>query len=168
MFNQFSFGCKQWVGPAGERAFLPKSAGMGLMASAFQSRELGFGMQLTAEQLKDVNRKRAEDIHYFDKVAAQDVNESTKKPVLTASPFLRLLEYGANNDGYWTGNHMILQFEDCIDCLRVLYAEQYDFVFLFDHSSGHAKKQENGEDASAMTQFHSGRLQKPTLIEEAR
>ena len=42
---------------------------------------------------------------------------------------------------------MIVQLEDCIDCLDVMYGDDYDFVFMFDHSSGHAKQQNNGLDA---------------------
>ena len=64
-------------------------------------------MELTAEYLEKINRKRVRDVHYFDRVAAQYVNEHTPKKNLTKSPFLRMLEYGANKDGYWTGNHMI-------------------------------------------------------------
>jgi hypothetical protein len=40
IFNQFSFGSKQWVGPSGQRSILPKSTGMGLMISSFQGREV--------------------------------------------------------------------------------------------------------------------------------
>ena len=52
VYNQFAFGCKQWVGKAGERAFLPKSGGAGVMISAFQSREFGWGLELTAGELE--------------------------------------------------------------------------------------------------------------------
>ena len=52
--------------------------------------------------------------------------------------------------------------------MRVLYANQYDFMFLFDHTSGYTKKHENSKDASAMNKFHGGRSQKPTLVEEAK
>jgi hypothetical protein len=38
---------------------------------------------------------------------------------------------------------MVIQFEDCVDCLTVLYP-QYDYVFLFDHSCGHDKQREGG------------------------
>ena len=83
---------------------------------------------------------------------------------LTESPFLIMLDYGSNKDGYWTGNHMIFQFEDCIYCLRVLCGDRYKFVFLFDHISGHGKKQVNGKYATKMIKFHGRRLQHPTLI----
>jgi hypothetical protein len=40
IFNRFLFGSKQWVGPSGERSILPKSTGMGLMISSYQSHEV--------------------------------------------------------------------------------------------------------------------------------
>ena len=79
-----------------------------------------------------------------------------------------MLEYDAYKYGYWTGNHMVFHFEDCIDCLRVLYGDRYNFVFHFDHRSGHAKNQVNGKDATKMKIFHGGRLQHPTLIKEKK
>ena len=42
------------------------------------------------------------------------------KDDLTTTPFVRELEYGSNYDGYWTYDHMILQFEDIIDVLQYL------------------------------------------------
>jgi len=166
VYNQFAFGNKQWVSEKGERAFLPKSDGLGIMISAMQSREFGFGMVITEEQLKDINDKRRRDGEYFDKVAAKEVYGDAKKKDLTESPFVRKLEYGSNKDGYWTGNHMIVQLEDCIDCLEVIYRDQYDFLFLFDHSSGHAKKRINGLDAAGMNKSHGGIAQHPTMIKE--
>jgi hypothetical protein len=46
VFNQYLLGNRQWVGPEGQRALLPKTDGLGLMLSAFQSRETGFGLKL--------------------------------------------------------------------------------------------------------------------------
>jgi hypothetical protein len=45
---------------------------------------------------------------------------------------------------------MILHTEDCIDCLRGIFNTQYEFVFLYNHSSGHAKKRVGGLDAKNM------------------
>jgi hypothetical protein len=42
IFNQFSSRGRQWTGPTGQRAIMPKSSGAGLMISAFQSREVRF------------------------------------------------------------------------------------------------------------------------------
>ena len=32
---------------------------------------------------------------------------------------------------------MIIQVDDCIDCLKALYSDKYDYLFLFDHSNSH-------------------------------
>jgi hypothetical protein len=41
IFKQFSFLPKMWTGPKGERPFLPKDKGAGVMISSFISREYG-------------------------------------------------------------------------------------------------------------------------------
>ena len=65
---------------------------------------------------------------------------------------------------YWTGNHMIVQLEDCIGCLEVVCGDDYDFVFMFDHISGHVKQRNNGLDEDKNTIKQGGVLQQPTLI----
>ena len=63
----------QWEGPSGERSILPKSAGMGVMVSTFQSREFGWGMEIDDDQLTVINaRRRGND--YVDDAAATEVN----------------------------------------------------------------------------------------------
>ena len=32
---------------------------------------------------------------------------------------------------------MIIQIEDCMDCLKAIHWECYDYLFIFDHSNGH-------------------------------
>ncbi|KAI2493984.1 hypothetical protein MHU86_20558 [Fragilaria crotonensis] len=140
VFAQYLLGSKTWVGPKGQRPLLPKSEGDGFMLSAFVSREFGFGRDLSADELVKINAaRRGGDRTYIDTQAALEILKSTKKPVLTESPFVKYLYIGANNEGYWNSYHMSLQFEDVVDCLQVLYPE-FDFVFLFDHSQGHARK----------------------------
>jgi hypothetical protein len=41
---------------------------------------------------------------------------------------------------------MVLQLEDCIDCLQVLFPS-YEYHFLFDHSNGHDRMQPEGLNA---------------------
>ena len=120
----WNIGCKQWVGKNGERAFLPKSGGAGVIISAFQAREFGWGLKLTPELFRRINEKRKKDHDYFDKIAAKDVLGTTQKGELIESPFIQKLWYVANAEGYWMGNHMIVQLEDCIDCLQVVYGEE--------------------------------------------
>ena len=59
VFNQFLLKSKQeWVGPEGQRALLPKTDGISLMISAFQSRETGFGVQISQIQMEGINEMR--------------------------------------------------------------------------------------------------------------
>jgi hypothetical protein len=52
-FNHFLLGNRQWVGPEGQRALLPKTDVLSLVISAFQSRETGFGQNLSRMQLDE-------------------------------------------------------------------------------------------------------------------
>jgi hypothetical protein len=60
-----------------------------------------------------------------------------------------------NNEGYWGYSHMVTQLEDSVDWVKVMYP-QFNFVFLFDHSSGHSKKRISGLDASSMNKEFGG------------
>jgi len=132
IFSQYSLNSFQWIGPKGDRALLPKTTGSGIMVSAFQSREFGFGLNIEEED---------------------------------CSPFVRYFEFGANNDGYWNYSHMVIQFEDCVDCLQYMYPN-FDYCFFFDHSSGHSKKRTDGLDASNMRKGFGGKqgTMYPTMI----
>jgi hypothetical protein len=97
-----------------------------------------------------------------------EVYGSSLKPQLSVgkSPFLTYFDYGENKEGYWDYNHMVLQFEDVVDCLKVMHP-LYHFVFLFDHSSGHAKQRPDGLNASRMNKSFGGKCpaMHPTVIE---
>ena len=57
---------------------------------------------------------------------------------LEESPFVVSFELGANNEDYWIYNHMSNQFEDCVDCIKVIYPQfKTLLVFLFSHLQGH-------------------------------
>ena len=158
IFKQFLFHSKMWTGPRGERALLPKDEGAGVMISAFISRELGLLREISDEKLMFINTNRLRD-NYRDEEAAMEVYGTLKKRPLTKEslPFLVYFEYGENKEGYWDYNHMVLQFEDAVDVLKVLYPE-YDFVFLFDHSSGHSKQRPDGLNATHMNKGFGGKL----------
>lgn len=53
-------------------------------------------------------------------------------------------------------NGSVIHLEDCVDCLKVMHPNN-DFVFLFDHSSGHAKKRVDGLNAANMNVKHGGK-----------
>jgi hypothetical protein len=155
IFKQYCIPTKSWVYPDGTRVLLPKDEGQGLMISAFVSRELGYGMELTPSQLDAINLKRKNE-HYLDTLSAKKKNGNTKKPKLTHSPFSRKLEYGANGEGYWTYECMVLQMEDVVDCLKVIYPD-YDFVMLFDHSNGHDRMQPDGLNSGKIGKLYGGK-----------
>ena len=69
------------------------------------------------------------------------------KKDLPNSPFIKEIEYGTSNEGYWCYEHMVLYFEDVVDYLTVPFP-QYDYLFLFDHSCRHDKQREDGLNAT--------------------
>ena len=130
----------------GEQAIIPKDESNGLMISAFQSHEFGFGMTLTPEELEKVNKFRREKRPlYTEAEAAIRVNGTAIKKTILNSPFVLTFEYGygAGKEGYWNYDHMCLQFEDCVDTIQALYPD-YDSVWIFDHSCGHDRGREDG------------------------
>jgi hypothetical protein len=135
-----------------------------MLVLAFQSREFGFGMNLSKRELKIVNGHRRGK-KYADSSAALEIFKCNDKKGLSESPFVRYLEIGVNNKGWWDYNQMVLQLEDCVDCLKTLYPA-IDFVFLFDHSSGHAKKRIGGLDASAMNKSFGGAKSRLRMIQK--
>ncbi|KAI2489198.1 hypothetical protein MHU86_25404 [Fragilaria crotonensis] len=141
-FAQYLLGSRTWIGPSGQRPLLPKSEGDGYMLSAFVSRVFGFGRVMTKEELDQVNatRRAVGRNTYIDEQAAKEVFGTINKSDLKESPLVKYLYIGAGNEGYWNSFHMSVQFEDVVDCLKVLYPG-FEFVFLFDHSQGHARKE---------------------------
>ena len=77
------------------------------------------------------------------------------KPDLVNLPFIRELEYGTQMEGYWTYDRMILQLEDCIDCLAVLFPH-CEYLFLFDHSNGHDRQREDALNPNKMNKEWGG------------
>jgi hypothetical protein len=79
------------------------------------------------EQLQMVNQKRSNE-NYLDAQPTIEKRGNAAKPPLTSSPFVLEFEYGINAQGYRSYEHMVMQLEDCINCLTVLYPH-IDFVF---------------------------------------
>ena len=157
IFKQFLFLTKMWVGPSGERPLLPKDEGTGTMISTFICREHGLIRDISPQILAEVNLQRAGE-QYEDEEAAIEIYGSPDKKPLTfdKSPFLVFFEYGENREGYWAYNNMVLQFEDAVDVLKVMHPS-YDFVFLFDHSAGHAKQRPDGLNQHRMNRSYGGK-----------
>ena len=160
IFKQFTFTTKSWTAPDGQKALVPKDDGMGIMISAFVSREFGYGLKLSQEDILKINQlRRGNDKHYSDEEAAKLVTGKSCKPILTKSPFVLEFEYGAAQQGYWKYDHMAVQMEDCVDCLVTLYPE-YDFLFLFDHSCGHDRQRPDGLNAQRVNKSFGGGVPK--------
>jgi hypothetical protein len=155
IIKQFTLLKKAWYGPNGETALVPKDEGMGIMIRAMMSQEFGWGFELTPEQLAKVNEKRAGK-NYEDAESATAKRGNAAKAPLTVSPFVREFEYGVNAQGYWSYEHMVMQLEDCIDCLKVVHPE-INFVFLLDHSCGHDRRREDGLNVAKMSKSFGGK-----------
>ena len=52
---------------------------------------------------------------------------------------------------------MIMQVEDCIDCLKVINKDKYQYLFLFDHSNGHDCTAPDALKADAMRKHYGGK-----------
>ena len=59
IFKQYQFTNKSWVGNDGGRPIILKDEGAGIMISAFQSREFGFGYPMSSDQLEKVNNRQS-------------------------------------------------------------------------------------------------------------
>ena len=115
------------------------------MISAMISREFGWGINIAKEKLETTNATRLGQA-YKDGESAKEKRGTAIKSPLTCSIFIREFEYESKGEGYWSYEHMVIQLEDCIDCLKVLYP-QYDFAFLLDHSCGYDRQREVGLNA---------------------
>ena len=58
IFKQFLIVGKQWCLPDGSTAVNPKEEGMGIMLSAFVSRDFGYGFDFDPAQLAVINEYR--------------------------------------------------------------------------------------------------------------
>jgi hypothetical protein len=154
IFKQFIFTGKAWISPDGQKPVIPKDEGLGVMISAFVLREFRFGMKLADADLQKVNEYR-QGKHYSDRSAAMFKRGSSARQPFENSPFVVEFEYGANSEGYWTYDHMILQFGDCIDVVKVLYPE-YEYIFLFNHSCSHDRKRPDGLCVNSIHKGYAG------------
>ena len=159
IYNKNTFTKKSWTGPSGEIAILPKGDGTGLVVSTLQSREFGFGFRKLIEtELAQINISRVGK-RYIDEAAARKIKGSAVKPPLciVENPFVQYFEYGANNEGYWSYDHLVVQLEDCIDILKMLYStDKYEIQIMVDHSCGHDCQREDGLNIKTMNKSYGG------------
>ncbi len=115
IYKQLLLTKKTWIGPDGETNIVLKDNSLGLMISTFQSREFGFGLLVTDEQLKEVNEKWKHE-KYRDLSSAAEAagsRDGAKKP-LEHSPFIHTFDYGADSEGFWNYNHLVIQLEETV------------------------------------------------------
>jgi len=65
-------------------------------------------------------------------------------------PLKREFEYGQSNEVIWCYKHMVLKIEGCVNVLNVLILN-FKFMFIFDHSCGHDRQQEDGLNVENMS-----------------
>eukprot|EP00957_Ditylum_brightwellii_P109336 8340626-Ditylum_brightwellii.AAC.1 len=84
------------------------------------------------EDIKDAVNVFRKNKHYADLEAAQRVYHSTKKKNLITDPFIYLFQYGNadGKEGYWSYDHMVLQLENVIDIICVVYGDNGDCLFV--------------------------------------
>ena len=144
---------------------LTPKTGVSLMVSGFTTGALGFGLELSEEQLAEVNeyRRRPANNTYVCGVynapqslcALGGLPLSDKKPDLKESPGLRFIFNCKAADGYWTSAHMMVQNEDVTDVFRALYP--WICLYMeFDHSGVHAIQKKDALNATKMNEKFGG------------
>jgi hypothetical protein len=100
--------------------------------------------------------------------AAQDKKGTSKKQPLLNSPIVTEFEYGVTAQGHWTCDHMVLQFKDCVDVIKVLFCE-FEYIFLFDHSCGHDRNRPDGLCVNSIRKGFGGKqsAMRDTMIASA-
>ena len=87
---------------------MAKEEGQGVMLSSFSCGELGYGYPICKDKLAEIN-KICEGQHYSDKEAAKIKLNTSRKPKLQSTPFVREFGCGSNGDGYWTYKSIAIQ-----------------------------------------------------------
>jgi hypothetical protein len=77
-FKQYMFTGKAWTMPDGQKPIIPKDEGLGVMVSGIVSREFGFGLKVSHEDLQKVNEYRANK-SYSDVLAAMEKRGTATK-----------------------------------------------------------------------------------------
>ena len=164
IFNSEAAPSRKWM-VDGKTYCTPKS-GAGLMVSAFVNTVSGFGLPMTEAQLAEVNRRRDGQTYICGRYGAPQalcklahLPETDKKMPLKESPGIRYLHYGKDKDGYWDSHHMMVQMEDCADCLAVLFPD-CQIIDEYDWSGVHGIKKADALDAASMNVKFGGAVAK--------
>jgi hypothetical protein len=130
------------------------------------------GPKLSNDDFEKVNEKRqGQSYSGYAAEAAPNIKGSSLKKALTKSPFVRMINYGPQKDGYWSANHMLVQVQDCMDVWNSLTWTSYLLpLWEFDHSSGHDSEREDGlttSTAHLKMSWGKGRKMRESVLMEA-
>jgi hypothetical protein len=87
IFRQYALTNKPWNGPEEQKSITPKDLGQGIMISVFQSRAFGFGMDLSEQQLEEINFFRDGKKYADESAAIAKRGSAYKKNLLKALSF---------------------------------------------------------------------------------
>ena len=115
------------------------------MVSGFAHEFLGF-IKLTDLELEECNRIRG---------------LRGDPPMEFLNFCIKKFDYGVNREGYWVTDDMIQHCVEVMDGLDVKFGRgQYQYLFLFDHSSNHEAFADNALRASVMSKGWGGKQPK--------
>ena len=152
------------------------------MLSSFVSWEVGFMFIPSKWQLEEINFLWMGEDGKGNYYACDNIcvvkfktrKEKLKKEHFTEdmmqSPLLPMFHLGAAYDGYWTNLHVMRQFEDLVDILKICFPG-FDHHFLFDQSSGHTAKICDGLTVKKMVKKACGKkqpMQDTVMTEDCR
>lgn len=128
----------------GKHKLRKKQDGPPLMVSDYASFEFALGIKVTADQLTEINRLRADGPTYYSET---DVNgKSVKKTSLKYYPeadsiTVHVIQPGENADGWWSIDKILHQAEDVVDVLRVVAPPRiFQYIPYYDNSATHNKR----------------------------
>jgi hypothetical protein len=78
--------------------------------------------------MRRVNKARVGQ-HYKDVNVAKKYKGTTEKQKLPTDYFIVKFEYGTSNEGYWNYEIMVLQLEDCVNVLKVLWPQMIVYFY---------------------------------------
>lgn len=159
VFKRYALPSKVWK-VEGKSKLRPKSDGQGIMVSAIFDEWRGFGLPLSAEEIENVNRVRAENAMSAGIPQRQNIQAGQ-------SPGLIFFNYGKGKEGYWDGPKFQEQCCDSMDVIEIIHPGM-QILLEVDHSSGHLKEQTDGLMVNAMSLRWGGKTvpKRDSVIEE--
>jgi hypothetical protein len=137
---------------------------MSIMLSGVISRKAGWNPIPSEEQLQQINANRNGKECMAAESAIAVLGSAFKKPLSMKDAknfvFRWHINPGANNEGYWTNNHTLVQLENICDVASVMFPDK-KHVICYDHSQGHCAKRKDGLDASRLNKDYGG--QQPAM-----